>query len=388
MRSKPVVRLTGQPPDDNRKRAALYARVSTYEQTKGLYPSCESQVEELEAACGAKGWEVCEPITDEGYSAGSLNRPGLTRLRWLIETEQIDVVVCTWYDRFTRSRDFYTLDREMKNHKVEFVTLHDRADRATASGRFMETMLVAAKTYEREQTGEKVRSKMRMRAEKGMWNGGLVPFGFYLDTQTHVMYPDPDKADLVTQMFQTYVDTRSDCAVRDWLRAHRIPPLNGKSAWSPSTIRNMLRNRRYVAEIEINKRNQGIQELPEAEAYRIVKAPHDSVISRDLFDLAQAVRQEKALSSPNRVGKPHSYTKNQCGRVYPLQQILICGICGHSMTPYYVHHKAGGRRKRPSYIFSYLCAQQAKGWKRCDHRNYVLARWPESWILEQIAALA
>jgi DNA invertase Pin-like site-specific DNA recombinase len=30
------------------QRVALYARVSTEEQTKGLYPSCDSQIEELQ----------------------------------------------------------------------------------------------------------------------------------------------------------------------------------------------------------------------------------------------------------------------------------------------------------------------------------------------------
>ena len=48
------------------KRMALYARVSTQEQTKGQYPSCESQIEELEAHCRAKGWHVEASIKDEG----------------------------------------------------------------------------------------------------------------------------------------------------------------------------------------------------------------------------------------------------------------------------------------------------------------------------------
>ncbi|MDQ3813393.1 MAG: recombinase family protein [Armatimonadota bacterium] len=200
---------------------ALYARVSTKEQTEGKYPSCDSQIEELKAFCQTKGWEVYESIKDEGVSAGSLKRQGLTQLRWLVESGQIDGVICTWYDRLVRTRDFYVLDKEFTTHHVEFITLHDPTDRRTASGRFLETMLVAAKTYEREQTGEKVRTKMRMRAEKGMWNGGLIPFGFCVDTESQLYYPDPDKKNIVLQLFQTYVDTRSDFAVRDWLKHTR-----------------------------------------------------------------------------------------------------------------------------------------------------------------------
>jgi DNA invertase Pin-like site-specific DNA recombinase len=66
------------------KRAAIYARVSTQEQTKGDYPSCESQIEELVSYCGSRGWQVIKAIRDEGFNAGSLKRPGLSELRiWL-----------------------------------------------------------------------------------------------------------------------------------------------------------------------------------------------------------------------------------------------------------------------------------------------------------------
>ena len=94
------------------KRMALYARVSTKEQTEGKYPSCDSQFEEMEGLCDSRNWEVTERVRDEGYSAGTLKRPGLARLRWLVQSGQIDGVICTWYDRLVRTRDFYILDKE------------------------------------------------------------------------------------------------------------------------------------------------------------------------------------------------------------------------------------------------------------------------------------
>ncbi len=129
-----------------RKRMALYARVSSEEQTRGNYPSCSSQVEELEAACKANGWEVHRVIKDEGFSAGGLKRPGLSELRWLIETGEVDGLVCTWYDRLTRNRDMCWI-KSFRNMVWNSSTLHDPTDTSTAAGRFMESMLVAAKTY-------------------------------------------------------------------------------------------------------------------------------------------------------------------------------------------------------------------------------------------------
>lgn len=371
---------------------AVYARVSTEEQTKGSYPSCESQVEELVATCQSRGWDVRRIIKDEGFSAGSLKRPGLSELRWLVESGEITAIVCTWYDRLTRSRDFYVLDKEFRQHGVQFVTLHDPTDTKTAAGRFMESMLVAAKTYEREQTSEKVRSKMRMRAEKGMWNGGPIPFGFLQVDASRTIAPDPEKIPVLREMFRIYNETQTDYKVRDWLKAHQIPTRAGEDRWTVSSVRRILTNRRYIAQIEINRENEGIKDVPENETYRVAPAPYEPFVEVGVFELAQAIRKQKGAESPNRVGKPRSFSQTQCNRVYPLQGITVCGHCGHAMTPWYIKHKAGQdksgkKRKNDSYVFYYVCASQRKGWKAADHRNCILARRAEEWVLERLRVL-
>lgn len=69
---------------------------------------------------------------------------------------------------------------------------------------------------------------------------------------------------------------------------------------------------------------------------------------------------------------------------------MVCGVCGHSMTPYYVCHKPNPKenRRSTSYIYRYTCAQRIKYRGHCDHNNYVLARNAEEWIVEKIAELA
>jgi site-specific DNA recombinase len=371
----------------NAKRMVLYARVSTEEQTKGNYPSCDSQIEELEGECRRRGWQVYRPIRDEGYTAATLKRPGLTEMRWLVQSGEIDGILCTWYDRLTRSREFYILDHEFRTYGVEFITLHDAADTRTAAGRFMESMIVAAKTYDRDQTSEKVRIKMRMRLEKGLHQGGLVPFGFTCDPQTKMLHPDPEQVKIVEQLFRLYVDSRSDFAVRDWLKAHQISAPHGGAVWQVSTIHDLLCNRRYIGEIEINRANKGLEDLPEIDAYRIVKAPHEPLISPELFELAQIVRREKAGESPHRVGRPRSYSRNRCGRVNVLQGVLLCGACGHAMAPHYTYKKPGKERKEETYIHYYVCARQIKGANTVNHKNRVPARLAEAWALETMQEL-
>jgi len=186
------------------------------------------------------------------------------------------------------------------------------------------------------------------------------------------------------------VRTASDFAVRDWLKDHQVPAPTGATVWPVGTIRDLLLNRRYIADIEINKKNKGIEDLHEAAAYRVVKAPHEPLVPLALFELAEAVRREKGNDSPNRVGRPRSYSHNQCERVYPLQSRMFCARCGHSMTPYYVMHKPNEKEKRRStcYIHYYICAQQQMhGRKHAGHSNRVSAKASETWLREQLRSL-
>lgn len=191
----------------------------------------------------------------------------------------------------------------------------------------MESMLIAAKTYDREQTSEKVRTKLRMRSEKGLHNGGVVPFAFKALEGTVELVPDPKRVSVLEQMFKIYIERRSDFAVRDWLKAHRIPSPRGGIDWQVSTIANLLANRRYIAEIEINRENKGIEGLKDEDAYRVVEAPHAPLIPINLFDEAQAIRREKLKESPNRVERPRSYSVSQSGRINLLQGSILCGAC-------------------------------------------------------------
>src|SRR4029450_8380965 len=78
------------------KRCALYARVSTTEQT------AENQLLALRAFTGARGWEPAEFI-DQGQSGAKERRPALDAMMAAVRTRKVDVVVATKLDRLARS---------------------------------------------------------------------------------------------------------------------------------------------------------------------------------------------------------------------------------------------------------------------------------------------
>lgn len=74
------------------KKVILYARVSTREQAEKGY-SLAQQIEALKTFAVNEGYEVLEELTDAGQSGATLERPGLDRVRELVEAGGVSAVL-------------------------------------------------------------------------------------------------------------------------------------------------------------------------------------------------------------------------------------------------------------------------------------------------------
>jgi site-specific DNA recombinase len=103
------------------RRAVLYARVSTQEQAKTGY-SLGQQMAALRENAASEGYEVLEEVTDPGQSGASLERPGMDRVRDLVQGGNVSVVLAQDRDRFAREPAYhYLLRREFEEYGAEYV---------------------------------------------------------------------------------------------------------------------------------------------------------------------------------------------------------------------------------------------------------------------------
>jgi DNA invertase Pin-like site-specific DNA recombinase len=110
-------------------RAAIYARVSTSEQTT------ENQLAELQRYVRERGWQLTE-FVDEGVSGIKASRPALDRLLGIARRRQIDVLVVWSLDRVGRSvKHLVSLLDDLHALGVGFVSLRGGLDWTTPSGR-------------------------------------------------------------------------------------------------------------------------------------------------------------------------------------------------------------------------------------------------------------
>jgi DNA invertase Pin-like site-specific DNA recombinase len=143
-------------------RAAIYARVSTFDQEP------ENQLAELRRYVEARGWTAVEYV-DKGVSGAKDRRPALDQLVRDAKRRRFDVLVCWRLDRLGRNlKHLVTLTDELQSVGVAFVSLGEGIDCTTPAGKLQLHVLAALAEFERARIAERVRAGLaRVRAAGG-----------------------------------------------------------------------------------------------------------------------------------------------------------------------------------------------------------------------------
>src|ERR1017187_10377729 len=161
----------------NGLKAVGYTRVSTDKQAdKGV--SLDAQLEKIRAMAVVQGAEVLEVICDAGESAKTLDRPGMARLRAMVDAGTVQVVIIAKLDRLTRSvKDLAELLERFNKKGVSLVSVAESLDTGSAAGRLVLNIMTAVSQWEREAIGERTATAIQhKKAHHRVYNH--VPYGF------------------------------------------------------------------------------------------------------------------------------------------------------------------------------------------------------------------
>ena len=165
----------------NKSLAAIYIRVSTEEQAK-QGTSLSAQKEALENYAKALGYEVLKTYKDEGKSGKDIKgRPEMRQLLADAEARKFQAIFIYKLDRFSRSlRDLIETIEKLKEWNVDFISLQDKIETTSASGKLMFHIISAFAEFERNVTGERTKFSLDKRAREG-YHVTRAPFGYKLE---------------------------------------------------------------------------------------------------------------------------------------------------------------------------------------------------------------
>jgi site-specific DNA recombinase len=336
-------------------RCAIYTRVSTDIQAEKEYNSCEAQEEKIKSFIRSQeNLKLYKVYSDAGFSGASLDRPALKDLLNDIVEGKVDCILTYKIDRLTRSpKDFYTLIELFDKHGVSFISITENFDTSSPSGRLLRNIMLTFAQFEREMTAERTKDKMEARAKKGLWNGGIVPYGYKNIDKKLVI--DEKEAECVRNIFKTFIETQSLAETRGQINI-KYQTRAGKK-FSKGTIDNILRNPIYYGKIEY----KGI----------LYDGVHKPIISEAMFLKAQSIRKIK-VKQETKINHP-----------YLLGSLLRCAECGSVMTPTYTKNwKKDG--KSPRFTYYYRCTKTYKhDWNSCSIKS-VNAERIDNFILDRL----
>src|SRR6202046_4171614 len=242
-------------------RCAIYTRKSSEEGLDQSFNSLHAQREACEAYITSQkheGWHALSArYEDGGFSGGNMDRPGLKKLLEDIAAGKIDTIVVYKVDRLTRSlADFAKIVEIFDGKGVSFVSVTQQFNTTTSMGRLTLNVLLSFAQFEREVTGERIRDKVAASKKKGMWMGGIVPLGYYLEARKLV--PHPTEAALVRNIFTLYLKLgcvrklvaelkRENVKTKAWMTKSGVRV--GGASFAKGHLYFLLRNRLYIGEI-------------------------------------------------------------------------------------------------------------------------------------------
>lgn len=246
--------------------AAIYVRVSTQDQVLHGF-SLDAQQEALENYAKALGYEIFKIYRDEGKSAKDLKRQEMIQMLKDAESKKFSAIFIYKLDRFSRSlKDLILTIDQLKDWGIDFVSLQDKIETASASGKLMFHIISAFAEFERNIIGDRTKFGMARKAKEG----GFItkaPKGYKLiDKQ---LIPNENYEE-IKNLFQEYLDTEIS-----------LTQLAKKNNLTTTGLKKLLQNTTYLGKVKFaNKENQG---------------KHEAIVDEKLFNNVQNKLKSKGL---------------------------------------------------------------------------------------------
>jgi site-specific DNA recombinase len=214
-----------------------YVRVSTQEQAERGF-SLAAQRERLESyAVATERGPIAQFIEDDGFSGGSLSRPGIQRLLSMVRSGGVGCVMVAKLDRLSRSlRDVLDLLDLCDGTETALLSASEALDTSSAVGKMVIHLLASFGEFERgriaERTSDVLAFKRRTRRVYGP-----TPYGY--SREGVVLIPDARQQQAIRLMAVLDEKGASLRQIAAELTCAGYPPPKGK-AWHAQSVRRVL----------------------------------------------------------------------------------------------------------------------------------------------------
>lgn len=312
---------------------AVYVRWSTEEQGSGT--TLEEQKQTCLAFLAERGWPVRQDLlfVDDGYSAGSLERPAMKKLRRAVHAGDVDAVVVYKLDRLTRNIvDAVELVLKEWEGRCALVSVTQSSiDTTNALGRQFFTLMASFAEFEREMIKDRTLSGKKRRAMQGRNPGFRPPYGYRIGETPGAIVIDEERAPVVKRMFSLFAAGTPMLEIARRFNAEAVPKPGDSRTWQDRTIRYMLLNPLYMGRLEYGKSSKNSpQKRSVVGKYKTFhKAPRHAVVQEAVAPIVEPELWQKVQLLIAERSRKVGFNCRAASSQYLLTGILKCR-CGYA----------------------------------------------------------
>lgn len=327
----------------NTKKVALYARVSTEEQTSNF--SLAAQLELLRKHASDNGFTVFNEYVDGGYSGTILERPAFQKMLHDARGREFQLILVYRLDRFFRNnRALLTVTEELERYDVGIKSITEPFDTSNHLGKFILSLFGSLAQLERDTFMERSKMGRLRRAREGYYSGANpTKFGYRCTEDRKQLEICPEEAEVVKLVFKWYCEADSSLVQV----AKRLNKLGYKTRengeWKGDGIHEMIRDPIYMGKWYANRYGRNGKRKPRKDWIEVIVP---AIVSENMFDAAQSLLVER-----------RNYTTRNFKYQYLLQGLIKCGDCGNPVkgTADRQRIKKAGKVYGPYFNLYYRC---------------------------------
>lgn len=283
------------------KSVGIWIRVSTEDQARGESPEHHEMRARYYAE--SKGWTVKEVYHLEGLSGKDvMDYPETKRMLSDIRTGHITGLIFSKLARLARNtRQLLDLADIFREQNADLISLQESIDTSSPSGRLFYTVIAAMAQWEREETSDRVKASVPVRARLGKKLGGQAMFGYqWVDNN---LVPNEKEAPVLRLLFELFREQHRRKTVANMLNERGYRTRNG-SKFSDATVTRLLKDSTSKGLHRMNYtkslgENRNWELKPEEDW---IMRPVPSVVSEELWNACNAIliEQEKKNVKPTK----------------------------------------------------------------------------------------
>jgi site-specific DNA recombinase len=340
-------------PDGEKKKIAVYARVSTMEEEQQSSQELqESYFKEMIAK--NENWELYKIYADHGVTGtNTKNRTAFNEMIEDAKEQQFDIIITKSISRFARNTlDCLTYVRMLKGLKKPVGVIFDRERISSldSSSEMLLTIIASISEEESKTISANVCWGVTKRFSQGIPHIPTTYFLGYDEDEEGNLIINEEEAKTVRRIYKELLAGKGTVVIAKELTRDKVKTARGNTKWTSDSVLKLLRNEKYAGHalcqksVTLDPLTHKLVRNKKHKPQYFIRNHHPPIISEEDWNEAQKEldRRSKMLHDPG--GK---YRRAYSGRA-PFSNMFFCGTCGMPI----IRRRITSNNKEKKYHFT------------------------------------